>query len=483
MPSSSKKSREKKRNKTKKKREEIYDIIILGGGIAGIYTIYQLIKNPIFSQKRILLLEKTERLGGRIYSTNPYKNHPEDIIEAGAGRFSQKHVLLNKLIRELNLENKIEKASSEAEYFPVNREKKKKDFKLIQNPIELLQNPNLINPLKDTLLSGKPKITELILKVIAFSKLETADYLRTISFVEYAKTKEILTNAEIKEIIDSFGYYSELIIMNTYDAIKLMNNLDPENNSFCILKGGLSQINERMMEYVIEHYKMYNPFRINQTVINISSQNTSEYKIKTQNRNYITKIIISALPKQILERIPFFKPIYPWISKIKCSPLCRIYSRYNDQIDKDKDIWFKNLPKLTTNNNLRMVIPINKEKGIIMISYTDNKFADYWNNIYKKEGIPKLNKVLKNEIQDSTGIIIPREQFQTVQTNVYYWKCGVGYWGIGANSSEISRNMINPVILGDNIFCCGEHYSENFQQWIEGALETSEKVVSKLRYF
>ena len=233
------------------------------------------------------------------------------------------------------------------------------------------------------------------------------------------------------------------------------------------------------MEYVIEHYKMYNPFHINQKVINISQKN-NKYKIKTQNRNYITKIIISALPKQILERIPFFKPIYPWISKIKCSPLCRIYSRYNDQIDKDKDIWFKNLPKLTTNNNLRMVIPINKEKGIIMISYTDNKFAEYWNNIYKKEGIHKLNKVLKNEIQDSTGIIIPREQLQTVQTNVYYWKCGVGYWGIGANSSEISRNMINPVILGGNIFCCGEHYSENFQQWIEGALETSEKVVSKL---
>ena len=103
-----------KKYKTKKKREEeSYDIIILGGGIAGIYTFYQLIKNknPIFSQKRILLLEKTGRLGGRVYSINPYKNHPEDIIEAGAGRFSQKHILLNKLIRDLNLENKIEKTS------------------------------------------------------------------------------------------------------------------------------------------------------------------------------------------------------------------------------------------------------------------------------------------------------------------------------------------------------------------------------------
>jgi hypothetical protein len=276
--------------------------------------------------------------------------------------------------------------------------------------------------------------------------------------------------------------------MNTYDAIQLMNNLDPESNSFCTLKGGLSQINERMMEYIKNKNK--NPFHINQNVINIQqfSQNQqTKYKIKTQNRNYITKIIISALPKQILERIPFFKPVYPWISKIKCSPLCRIYSRYKRSDQKrsdqkrqiqDKDLWFQNLPKITTNNNLRMVIPINKEKGIIMISYTDNKFAEYWNNLYKKEGINKVNEELKIKIKESTDIKIPREQQKTVQTNIYYWKCGVGYWGIGANSHEISQNMTNPTILGNNIFCCGEHYSENFQQWIEGALESSERVLS-----
>lgn len=482
------KKRIKTKKKTlKKKNENEYDIIILGGGIAGLYTIYQLIQNPLFSQKRILLLEKTNRFGGRIYSINPYKEYPEDIIETGAGRFSQKHIILNKLIQELNLENKIENTNSESKYFPINRENKEEDIiknnNNLINPIELLQTPNLINPLKNILLSGKPKITELILKVITFSKLETVDYLRTISFVEYAKTKEILTKEEIKQIIDSFGFYSELIIMNIYDTIQLMGNLDPESNNFKILKGGLSQINERIIDFVIENYQK-NPFRKNQKVLQIISQKSeseseTKYIIKTQDKKYITKIIISALPKEILEKISFFKPIYPWISKIKCSPLCRIYSRFSKEKEKEK-IWFENLPKITTNNNLRMVIPINKEKGIIMISYTDNKFADYWYNLYKKQGIKKLNKELQKEIHESTNIIIPREP---IQTNIYYWKCGVGYWGIGANSKEISQNMIHPQILGNNIFCCGEHYSENFQQWIEGALETSEKVINLLKNY
>lgn len=478
---SQKKQRNTKKN-SRKQREE-YDIIILGGGIAGIYTLYQLIKNPHFSQKRILLLEKSERLGGRIYSTNPYKNHPEDVIEAGAGRFSQKHILLHQLIKELNLENKIEKTTSKSEYYPIHPE---------TNIDFILQNENILQPLKNIILYDKPKITELILKVIIYSKFENPDYLRSVSFVEYAKG--ILTKEEIQQIQDGFGYYSELVIMNTYDAIHLMENLNPDND-FYILNGGLTQINERMIDFVIKTQKK-NPFKINQKVMNIRqlfSQNDNEkenkqekYEIQTQNKKYITETIICALPKNVLEKISFFKPVYPFLSKIKCSPLCRIYSRFSTTTTTPQNkIWFYNLPKLTTNNHLRIVIPINKEKGIIMISYTDNKFADYWYKIYKKDGMKILNEKLKKEIEQSTGIIIPREP---LQTNVYYWGCGVGYWGIGANSKEISQKMIQPFInetkINDmkHIFCCGEHYSEKNQQWIEGALETSTKVLEKLIY-
>ena len=486
----SKKKQTQKRNtkKNNRKKREEYDIIILGGGIAGIYTMYQLTKNPRFSQKRILLLEKSERLGGRIYSTNPYKEHPEDVIEAGAGRFSQKHILLHQLIKELNLENKIEKTSSESKFFPINREKTDNLPFSSFNSLPSIHNEKILQPLEDIILFDKPKITELILKVIIYSKFENPDYLRSVSFVEYAKG--ILTKNEIQQIQDGFGYYSELVIMNTYDAIHLMENLNPDND-FYILNGGLTQINERMIDFVIKTQKE-NPFKINQKVMNIRqlfSQKDNEkenkqekYEIQTQNKKYTTETIICALPKNVLEKISFFKPIYPCLSKIKCSPLCRIYSRFSTTTLENK-IWFQNLPKLTTNNHLRIVIPINKEKGIIMISYTDNKFADYWNEIYLKDGTKILNQKIKKEIEQSTGIIIPREP---LQTNVYYWKCGVGYWGIGANSTEISQKMIQPFINETkinemkHIFCCGEHYSEKNQQWIEGALETSKKVLEKL---
>jgi len=43
----------------------------------------------------------------------------------------------------------------------------------------------------------------------------------------------------------------------------------------------------------------------------------------------------------------------------------------------------KGMPKLTTNNNLRMIIPISEKNGVIMISYTDNKFAKIGNSDWR----------------------------------------------------------------------------------------------------
>lgn len=423
-------------------KTKIYDIIILGGGIAGIYTTYQLLKkNPNLS---ILLLEATDRFGGRVFTTSKYH------LEAGAGRFSSKHKHLIHLIKELGLENKIEKSSASAEYFPVNTQSQPSN--------------NSVNHL-----------TELVETVVIASKLERKIYLQSVSFIEYAKT--ILSKEEIKYIIDSFGYYSELVIMNAHDAIELIHNLDPKNH-FYILKEGLTQIIEEMILKIKKIKLNQNILKRNHKVINIKREKTntidinSLYSLEIENgKHFFTKKIIAALPKQVLEKLTFFKSLKSDLKKIECAPLCRIYSKFKD---KDKK-WFQNLPKFTTNNNLRMVIPINLDKGTIMISYTDNKYAEYWHDLYKKEGIEKVDQNIAENIYQSTKITIPKP----LETMVYYWSCGVGYWGIGADSEAISRKMIKP-FKEEEVYICGEHYSEKNQQWMEGALETSNSVLKNI---
>ena len=48
------------------KYDILYDIIIIGGGIAGLYKAHQHLKKD--PNKKILLLEAANRLGGRIYT-------------------------------------------------------------------------------------------------------------------------------------------------------------------------------------------------------------------------------------------------------------------------------------------------------------------------------------------------------------------------------------------------------------------------------
>lgn len=440
-----------------------YDIIIIGGGIAGIYTAYQITKQ--FKNTNFLVIEGSNRFGGRIHTINN--------LEAGAGRFSHQHKLLMELIDELGLKNKLNVATAKSEYFPID----KSDI-----PTE---STTLFSKLLEWYLKKTPNhLTELIAKVVVSSKIEKREYLQSVSFTQYAKT--ILNSEEIRYMHDAFGYYSELVIMNAYDAIQLIENLDPRNK-FYTLKGGLSQVIDKMMEY-IQKKTHQNPFIKNHTVMDIQIQDdnlTHKYIIKcNKNQTYLANKVICALPKQVVETIPIFqtKTILSSLHKIKCAPLCRIYSKFapsciNDVNKKFKknEVWFKNLPKFTTNNYLRMVIPISVEKGLIMISYTDNKFAEYWYNLYSKKGIAGVNTKIAELMKESTDIDIP----EPLETFVYYWPCGVGYWGVGANSHKISQKMIKPFIE-EEIYVCGEHYSERNQQWIEGALDTSQSVLDTL---
>ena len=68
---------------------EIYNTVIIGGGISGLYLNYKLLKTK--KNKSTLLIEKNKRLGGRIYSYKTKIRNVQYSMEAGAGRFSENH--------------------------------------------------------------------------------------------------------------------------------------------------------------------------------------------------------------------------------------------------------------------------------------------------------------------------------------------------------------------------------------------------------
>jgi monoamine oxidase len=466
----------------------IYDYVILGGGIAGLYTAHQILKK--YPHANLLILEKYKTLGGRIYT-----HHDTTMdVEAGAGRFHSGHTHLLELIRELGLQSKLTKITSTATY--VDNSGKRMDS-ILDAPNNILgiykfieqtntaalpsPEPALMAALDNFL--GKENLPNagIITKILWASKTVSAERLRNQSLVDFAKT--VVTEEEVEFLKASFGYYSELVIMNAYDALYLIVvHLSPIHQYY-VLKGGLSQLivklEARLLKYVnIRILKNRTIERIQQITWN--REKTFEISCSNVSTIYSAKHCISALPKQVVESIAFFRPLSKLLSQIKCAPLCRIYSKFPlipKSPGKKAHQWFSGLPKLTTNNNLRMVIPIDESNGVIMTSYSDNKFAKYWKKLYDTKGIDAVNHELMILLKKTTGIDdIP----EPIKTEVFYWNCGVGYWGVGANSEKTSQIMVQPFGPDVKMFLCGEHFSAKNQQWIEGALDTSLAVCSQI---
>ena len=421
----------------------IYDIIIIGSGISGLNCAYQLLKSNSFL--KILILEKNDYLGGRIKTNRCKVNNHNYQFEEGAGRFNQNHKLLLNLINELKLKKYIIEIGSKISFYPSTPYEKK--F-IHQSPF---------------------KYVDIVIKK---SKKVEKEELQKYTFKEFAKT--ILNKNEIKFILDSFGYYEQLIKMNAYNAMKLFKDGMNPDLKFYSLSCGLDQIIVKLAKKIKNNCKII----INSNVLKINymkenqnqNQNQNLFTIITENNIYQSKICITAIPKPNLLKLNIYKEYYNLLNSIDTKSLCRIYSIFNK-----KDIWFKDIGKSTTNSDTRYVIPIDKKDGLVMISYSDSKFANYWIKL-KNENESLFIEKLKENIYQA----FYKKIENPIYTKTCYWKLGTGFWLKNKNSTILYKQILQPN-KNMPLYICGENYSES-QGWMEGALETSFDIIKKIKY-
>jgi monoamine oxidase len=440
---------------------ELYDTIIVGGGIAGLYTAHLLQKRD--PKHQFIILEKEKYLGGRLLTySDKYMT-----VEKGGARFSENHHLILDLLKEFGLDNKIIEASPDAFYSPADGTSILYDsvFDFDDRPF----NPfsKLFDVMTEAYVNSPTPIAPLIARVVLASKLETKDNLISQTFTDFAK--DVLSANEIQHIHDAFGYSTELVEMNAYDCIALIEGGLNPRQKFYVLAGGLTQlINKLVSKINLGERRIFTGSEVFS-----ATYDQNHFVIKTKVHTYRSINCVFAVPKQGLENLALFKPIYKELDYIKCFPLCRIYCKFD--MTNRENAWIRDLPKLTTNNNLRIIIPIDSKAGVIMASYTDHKYADFWLRLFESEGVKGVNKELVKLYKETLGIDIPLP----ISTKVFHWGCGVGYWGKGADSAELEKIFLQP-FANTPLYVCGEHYSANNQQWMEGALETAEKVVKRI---
>jgi protoporphyrinogen oxidase len=423
------------------------DFIIIGGGIAGLYTAYKL--QQLKPNAQITILEASPKLGGRIETH--YKKGVK--YEAGAGRFNNKHKLLHSLLIELDL-LKYKK--------PISKE----------SDIIISQQSKIYETYKPYFTEFK-SFDDIIKHINSEVKKRkyTHDTLVSMNLLELAETLFPQYPLISKFMIDTYPYYSELKWLNSKSALDIFTNEFNENIQYYILAGGLSQIIESITSSLKKsgcHIHTTTPcidinFKDDHYIVNTSNKHISELKCDK---------LILACNKVALEQFKILKPIKSLLNTVSIQPLYRIYAKYPK--DKDGTFWFSKLHKTVTNLKIKYIIPYDTTHGLIMISYTDSKYAKYWLNLRIKDYNAFMAEINHELAEIYPDITIPAPLW----IEHHYWANAAGYWKVGSDADLVIPKIIQP-FDGKSLYICGENYS-NHQAWIEGALETSKMVLAKL---
>ena len=359
----------------------MYDYIIIGGGIAGLYCGLYLPNS--------LVLETNNYLGGRIYT------HKKPQYEIGAGRYNINHKLLIDLINEFNVTPiKLESRVDYIYKSTINTEYKTRPF--------VIENVN----------------TLFYEKIRSLYKTRLPSELRNITMEEYCIKKFGKKGAE--DLRNIFGYYSEFKSLNAYDSIKQFQN---NGNTHFVIKEGMGELIRRMSKNI--NYKLNHKVKHIERIGNY-------FKVD----EYTTKQIIFAIPPSNMYAFPILKPINHLLDSVTSNPLLRVYAIYNNK-------WFEGLPVITTNSFIRHIIPINSKTGLIMISYVEGKDADpYLNKNNKVKDIHVIQNKIQTELK---LLFPDREIPDPSFLKTYYWEIGDHAWLPGYNSDKIGKQLLNPM--------------------------------------
>lgn len=311
----------------------IYDYIIVGAGIAGLYTAYNLEKNKTFI---ILEANKKKYIGGRIHE-ELFANH---LVTTGAGvGRDKKDKCLKKLLNDLNIKyNKFEKH--------------------VGYTFEPIDTISILNLLKKKFIElKKPRKTfkEFSLPILGSDKYN--QFINTVGYSDYE-------NDDIEHALYMYGFDD---VTDTWT--------------------GLSIPWTTLIEKITKKVGLEN-IKTNSKVIKIESGEL--ISVQTEKKEYFGKKVIVATTIESLRKL-FKNPIYNYIEG---QPFIRIYGTVKKKyipIMKEKVHG-----TLIVNNELQKIIAINPDEGLYMVAYADNKDANKLKNHIDKEYLENLMKKALN---------------------------------------------------------------------------------------
>jgi hypothetical protein len=401
---------------------------IIGSGITGLYLAYKLLLNGIPSAD-IIIFEGSQRIGGRIY-TNEYKGFRYSV---GAGRLGKKHKYVMKLIKDFNLQDQIITIRKNTNYFIEGR---------LMNEERLLKHYN----------SKFKSLKELWRYAIEKNKGTKYDP-NLYNLHNYFSL--ILSANEVELLKVSLGYLGEMYDMNAYNGLlTLRKDFDISNNDFFVMRDGIQILCDVLYKYIVDAGVSVKFSSILEDI------KDDKKTIKVNGNTYNYSKLYLTLKRSDYMKIDYFKKYDYLFNTVSDGHLLRIFAQY-------KDVWFKDMPKILTQNKLQFIIPIDYNSGLIQISYSDRYNADFWNAFKTDKDVKKYLTKILNEMFPEKNIKEPE------WITMHFWESGDHMWNVGVNTKKIQCE-IDKLFIPKDIYILGETYSER-QAWVEGAIETVHK--------
>lgn len=430
-----------------------YDLIIVGGGVAGLRVGIETLKDHPF--KRCIILEKYGYIGGRVVTFR--KNIPkigEVQWENGAGRISTSHKKVLQLIKNY----KLTFTQLDAETYYVN------------DPTYNFKNPYI---------TGN-KFTDLIKVYLDPIKRLSDDVIASHTLKELLD--KTIGSGTAKHFYEQFPYYSEIHTLRADLALEAFDKEMKSNDGFGVIKEGFSSLTEAMTnEFISRGGKIIMDTDLYKVTSNPDRSIILDCRVRntTKLSSYIGKVVVLALHQEALTKIDGVNNI-PVLRHLKMMPLLRIYAVFPT---KKGISWFSGLPKIVTNSPIRYIIPINPQRGIVMISYTDGKDASWWikqDESAAEHGEENVKDLVMTEIRK---LFPERNVPNPLFFKQHPWYQGCTYWLPGNyNVEDESKISIHPKPnTFPNLFMCGESFAVR-QCWVESALDQADKLIANHKF-
>ena len=397
-----------------------YDVIIVGSGIAGLYSAYNI--KQMSPKTSFMVLEKYKKqwIGGRINNEEFYGTTV--VTGAGIGR-KEKDYLLVELLDKMGV--------------------KYSDFDINMNYI--VKKRVAIGPIVKELRQEYRRQSEPVTTFRHFAK----GYLGATLYNDF------ITNVGYTDYEDE-------------DAYQTLYKYGMDDNSAGWT--GLSIPWHQLIQKLVHTIGSQNVRASNnvESIVKVQDK-PCLFELTTEKgvKYYCGKVIVATTITGIHKLLPQYK-LY---NQIKPQPFLRLYAKF----PKASALIMRQLVPTYTivSGPLQKIIPMSLDKGVYMIAYSDNKNAlllkDHLeNNIKNREFFCDL-------LEKTLGL--PTNTLQITALLNFYWPVGTHYYTPLDHKSraEFIEKAQHPM---PNMLVVGEVVAVN-QGWTEGALDSVKKVLTK----